>query len=582
MAALFSTTSGVAVIDTRIRPGTITLPLTTQIPSRYLQIKDLYGSFGASSLTLNTQAGETFDDRTTSKILRDPFSFMTLYAASTGRWAVLGATQTIQQTVSSLIVSSINTNTLLATSLRVNTISSGNTIVSSVNLVDPFLGTPNFLTVSSGSLLLNNALISGGGITTLNLTSTVTGLGTIGYVSTVSLYSTITRWSQYPTTSDITLSNSTGIVPANTNDPIRLKTNILEVQDVNGGWGTLNIGPFINMATSSSSETYIMGFNPILTGSISSFGFSRGDGLGFTTASLYISSLFFGNFGGTVTGELTTDGTATDLFWKGSKLNDQGGGGGGITAEQLTSTATRWATYPAVSSIVFANDTSFTQNEIVSPGNTFFTLVNEIGVIATSSNINGIYPTRGFLGRSFDILDQLDTLNPGNNNYYYSINAGQGYTGFISSIVMLDFLGDPGPLYLSSLYFGNKGGTVTGQLTTDSTASNLFWNGSQLMTNRVKLVVSTLGSNTMYINESDIAIQFIVNGSNCPQDIVLPDITAAGDGWNVKIQNPGSNLGVPLAVYDFNSNVLFTINSAQMYSVVTDGSTWYYTYSYEF
>jgi hypothetical protein len=263
-------------------------------------------------------------------------------------------------------------------------------------------------------------------------------------------------------------------------------------------------------------------------------------------------------------------------------IDAAGGGGGGITAEQLTSTATRWATYPAVSSIVFANDVIFTRNEIVSPGTTFLTLVNEIGVTATTSNIDGIYPARAFIGKSFDIVDQFDLLNPGNTNYYYSIAAGQIYTGTISSVTVLDSFYNPGPLYLSSLYFGDDGGTVIGQLTTDSTASNLFWNGSQLMTNRVKLVVSTLGPQTMYINESDIATQFIVNGSNCPQDILLPNTSAAGDGWNVKIQNPGTSLGAPLTVYDFTSNVLFTINYAQMYSVVTDGSTWYFTYSYEF
>jgi hypothetical protein len=107
MASFFSTTSGVAVVDTRTRPGTILLPLTSQVPNRYLQIKDLYGAFGRSSLTLSTQSGETFDDTTTSKVLTDPFTFFTLYAASTTRWAVLGGTQTIQQTISSLNVSSI-------------------------------------------------------------------------------------------------------------------------------------------------------------------------------------------------------------------------------------------------------------------------------------------------------------------------------------------------------------------------------------------------------------------------------------------------------------------------------------------
>jgi len=154
-------------------------------------------------------------------------------------------------------------------------------------------------------------------------------------------------------------------------------------------------------------------------------------------------------------------------------------------------------------------------------------------------------------------------------------------TGSISSLGLIysdNLTADAGSLYISSLYLGNLGGTTSGNLTTDSTASNLFWNGSQLMTNRVKIVVSTLGADTMYINTTDIAIRFIVNGSNCPQDILLPDISAAGDGWNVKIQQPGGFFN-SLSVYDFSSNVVFTVNSGQLYDVVTDGTTWYYTYS---
>lgn len=164
---------------------------------------------------------------------------------------------------------------------------------------------------------------------------------------------------------------------------------------------------------------------------------------------------------------------------------------------------------------------------------------------------------------------------------FYALGLNQLITGSISSLGLLYNDGitlESGPLYISSLYLGNLGGTTTGYMTTDSTASNLFWNGSQLMTNRVKLVVSTLGSDPMYINETDIATQFILNGSNCPQDVVLPDISTAGDGWNVKIQQPGGFFN-SLSVYDFNSNVLFSVTSGQMYSVVTDGTTWYYTYS---
>jgi len=104
--------------------------------------------------------------------------------------------------------------------------------------------------------------------------------------------------------------------------------------------GFLTLGA-VTFNTSSTTDSYSLVNNPFVTGSISSFGILHTDyAESFVeSGSLYISSLYFGNVGGTVAGQLTTDATATDLFWKGSKLNDQsGGGGGGITTSQLTST----------------------------------------------------------------------------------------------------------------------------------------------------------------------------------------------------------------------------------------------------
>ncbi len=239
--------------------------------------------------------------------------------------------------------------------------------------------TVNVSGVVSTQVLEVSSIVGPSLLATSNLTSTTIGLGTTGYVSSLSLVSTtvgittgyqtagflstanlldivstpflntsltsttgqlqsnIQAWSQYPTTSDITLSNGTGIVPANTNNSIQLKTNNLAILDVNGGWGNLNMGASLTMYTSSSLENYSMGFGALGTGSISSLVFIRGDGITSIPAPIYISSLYLGNFGGTVAGQLTTDGTATDLFWNGSKLNNQTGGGG-VSAENLTST----------------------------------------------------------------------------------------------------------------------------------------------------------------------------------------------------------------------------------------------------
>jgi hypothetical protein len=252
-------------------------------------------------------------------------------------------------------------------------------------------------------------------------------------------------------------------------------------------------------------------------------------------------------------------------------IDAAGGGGGGITAEQLTSTATRWATYPAVSSIVFANDVSFTRNEIVSPGLTFLALVNEIGVAATTSNIDGIYQARTFYGKSFEIIDQVDLLNPSNTNYSYSIGAGEGYTGTISSLAILDSNYNPGPLYLSSLYFGDDGGTVTGQLTTDATATNLFYNTNQLANLKVGVVVSTLGLSNPQLFSEDIGKYFLFTQSNAGTTVNFPTADSNLNGWNVVIKNmPQSSNS--FALNTIASNVLAP---GLVATVICDGISFY-------
>lgn len=87
-----------------------------------------------------------------------------------------------------------STTTVLGTGgVATRFISSSALSASSINLLDPYTGVPGFLTISSGTLLVNDepAAAGGGGgdITTANLTSTVEALGTIGYISSASLTS---------------------------------------------------------------------------------------------------------------------------------------------------------------------------------------------------------------------------------------------------------------------------------------------------------------------------------------------------------------------------------------------------------
>jgi hypothetical protein len=169
---------------------------------------------------------------------------------------------------------------------------------------------------------------AGGGGSTSNLVSTAF-LDTTLQSTTAQLQSNVEGWSQYIATNDITLSNGTGIRMVDLNESIQMKTDMLNIVDSYGGYGNLTMGGLLSMYTSSSTENYTVGFSPLATGTISSFFMVRGDGVSADMSALYVSSLYFGNLGGTTAGQLTTDATATDLFWKGSKLNSQTGGGGG-------------------------------------------------------------------------------------------------------------------------------------------------------------------------------------------------------------------------------------------------------------
>jgi len=71
--------------------------------------------------------------------------------------------------------------------------------------------------------------------------------------------------------------------------------------------------------------------------------------------------------------------------------------------------------------------------------------------------------------------------SPGGNTYYFLDGLGTGASGSIQAFVAYNSnTAEPASLYISTLYFGNNGATVNGQLTTDSTATNLYWQGNQI------------------------------------------------------------------------------------------------------
>ena len=327
--AFLSTGTGVGVIDTRSRQGTITLPLTSQIANRYIQFKDLYGAFGRSSLTVSTQGGEAFDDGTTSKVYTDPFTFLTLYAASTTRWAQMGGTQTIQQTVSSLVVSSLTIGSgfgwLQLPPVQTVAVSTNAVITDSVtaNSTTSFFISGQVLYVSS----IIGPVLGAGNLTTANLTSTVAGLGTNGYVSTSQLVSTsfgladhieVQSTSRglgtlgYLSSLQFQISSAalfTSSITAST-----ITTSSLQVNSLTIGTGTgwVNLGPIQTVALSSiQTNTNALYANTSFFGTQS------------TATALQFFGLF-SNYNNTVLAEVSTGaGTQELLLFKGSSTSDR-------------------------------------------------------------------------------------------------------------------------------------------------------------------------------------------------------------------------------------------------------------------
>lgn len=95
------------LLDSRVRSGTVTLPLTTTIPGRTLTLKDSTGASGVSSITISTSGGETFEDGNTTKTLNTAYGFLNL-TGNGGKWYIAAANQPTTATVSSLTASTIN------------------------------------------------------------------------------------------------------------------------------------------------------------------------------------------------------------------------------------------------------------------------------------------------------------------------------------------------------------------------------------------------------------------------------------------------------------------------------------------
>jgi hypothetical protein len=157
----------------------------------------------------------------------------------------------------------------------------------------------------------------------------------------------------------------------------------------------------------------------------------------------------------------------------------------------------------------------------------------------------------------------------------YVISNDPMVTGSISSLA-LGYTGDnislqSGSLYVSSIYLGGFGGSPAAQLTTDTTATNLYWSTQQLAKASADIVVSTLGNFPFSLFPQDIGRYFLFTENNAGQSLSLPDPPIKG--WNAIVKNMEAS-------FENFSVVTSTVNAAVLApgvatTLLCDGVTYY-------
>ena len=199
MSTQLSTFTELGLVDARTSAGSITLPLSTQIPGRVLTFKDIYGAVANSTIVITTSSPDVFEDGTTYRTLINPYDFLTVYAGSTGAWYVVGGNQfnwlrTVNQSnTGTAFINNISTNFLYAISnvstLIVNTSNLNATNISSLG----YVATPNVYSFSS---ITSNITHPQGQLATIFAGASLAPAYSTSRISTISLGTSTNRWYQ--------------------------------------------------------------------------------------------------------------------------------------------------------------------------------------------------------------------------------------------------------------------------------------------------------------------------------------------------------------------------------------------------
>ncbi len=196
MSSYLSTYTGLLLIDSRNNAGTIALPEASTVEGRAVLLKDAYGSFGLSTVTVSTTGADDFETGSNLFIMNQPNAYAT-FLASSNTWFRVDSASNSHCSIDTLGTSSIQASSITAYTVTVTgpstltvqgraVLSTATTSqVSRISTIQFGNSLTDILSVSSGSLLINGSIYSGagGGGNTSNFSSLTT--------STVSFWTTI-------------------------------------------------------------------------------------------------------------------------------------------------------------------------------------------------------------------------------------------------------------------------------------------------------------------------------------------------------------------------------------------------------
>ena len=612
MASVFiSSPAEIVVVDSRTRSGTITLPNTNFIPYRVLSFKDQYGTFSNSSLTLSTQLGESFDDGTTSKTFSNAFSYLNLYAVSS-KWLVMNATQTVQQTISSLTVNQLTFGTgagwVQFGPVQASIVSTIQEQTNAAYINNLYIGTQSTLNTAQYWGLFGNY-----NNTVLAEISTGTGFqeflvfkGSSSSdrvrVQTTGNFVVETGVSArlFNSNTTTTLSNATPAFIINTSSNVGIQTAT--------PGATLDVAGTARAITLSTQQLLVSSLNGSLPLSLANLtSTTAGITTGYQTAG-FLSSLNLlstvgglGSIGYISSPSLTSSFISTTNFiiQSFSSFSTAFGPGGGINTAQLTSTVGGLGSIGYISSATLISTTAGLERYVssfIDPqelassvlqfiSSTYFTTqlnstvtgLGSIGYISssqltsTTAGITLAYQTAGFIS-SANLLNMVST--PFLNTSLTSTVTGLGSIGYISTASLTSsFISTTNFINQSfssfSTAFGPGGGITTAQL-----ASTVTGLGSIGYLSSIPAILSTSAfyTSSAVISTATIRIMssLITNASTVTANIMTTS-TIATNGLTMGT-NPSWILTSPIQTLAISTNSLWADQSYVNTETVTTGT----------